>query len=176
MLVDLSGTTASLVAFGVGVLQVTLALRLLTYVSLFKVLGPLLVTVLSMVSDAARFSGVLIVVIFGWANGFYSLIHSNTPPAELLELDFDYSYFNILSEMLIWLTGQATVDLMSPLSPNIQFGANILFWTFLATAYFVLLNLLIAIFNSTYDRILSNSVPLHLPTSPYISLYLPISP
>ena len=158
MLVDLSGTTASLVAFGVGVLQVTLALRLLTYVSLFKVLGPLLVTVLSMVSDAARFSGVLIVVIFGWANGFYSLIHSNPPPAELLELDFDYSYFNILSEMLIWLTGQATVDLMSPLSPNIQFGANILFWTFLATAYFVLLNLLIAIFNSTYDRIISNSV------------------
>ena len=46
MLVDLSGTTASLVAFGVGVLQVTLALRLLTYVSLFKVLGPLLVPVL----------------------------------------------------------------------------------------------------------------------------------
>jgi len=30
--------------------------------------------------------------------------------------------------MLIWLTGQATVDLMAPLSPNIQFGANILFW------------------------------------------------
>ena len=60
--------------------------------------------------------------------------------------------------MLLWLTGQATVDLMTPLSPNIQFGANILFWTFLATAYFVLLNLLIAIFNSTYERIISNSV------------------
>jgi len=157
-LIDLTGATASLVAFGVGVLQVTLALRLLTYVSLFKVLGPLLVTVLSMVSDAARFSGVLVIVIFGWANGFYSLIHSNTPSAELLALPFDYSYFNILSEMLIWLTGQATVELMAPLSPNIQFGANILFWTFLATAYFVLLNLLIAIFNSTYDRIISNSV------------------
>merc|ERR1719469_327543 len=41
---------------------------------------------------------------------------------------------------------------------KIQFGANILFWTFLATAYFVLLNLLIAIFNSTYERIISNSV------------------
>ena len=107
-LIDLTGATASLVAFGVGVLQVTLALRLLTYVSLFKVLGPLLVTVLSMVSDAARFSGVLVIVIFGWANGFYSLIHSNTPSAELLALPFDYSYFNILSEMLIWLTGQAT--------------------------------------------------------------------
>jgi len=158
MLVDLTGAMASAVAFGVGVLQVTLALRLLAYVSLFKVLGPLLVTVLSMVSDAARFSGVLIIVILGWANGFYSLVHSNTPSAELLALPFDYSYFNILSEMLIWLTGQATVELMAPLSPNIQIGANILFWTFLATAYFVLLNLLIAIFNSTYDRIISNSV------------------
>ena len=184
-----------------GLPQVTLALRLLTYVSLFKVLGPLLVTVLSMVSDAARFSGVLIIVIFGWANGayaptphlhhmhpshparapractprgvtphahhhmraalagFYSLIHSNTPSAELAAMPFDYSYFNILSEMLIWLTGQATVELMAPLSPNIQFGANILFWTFLATAYFVLLNLLIAIFNSAYERVISNSIP-----------------
>ena len=47
---------------------------------------------------------------------------------------------------------------MSPLSPNIQFGANILFWTFLATAYFVLLNLLIAIFNSAYERVISNSI------------------
>ena len=47
----------------------TLALRLLAYVSLFRVLGPLLVTVLAMVSDAARFSGVLLVVIVGWANG-----------------------------------------------------------------------------------------------------------
>ena len=73
-------------------------------------------------------------------------------------MPFDYSYFNILSEMLIWLTGQATVELMAPLSPNIQFGANILFWTFLATAYFVLLNLLIAIFNSAYERVISNSI------------------
>ena len=32
------------------------------------------------------------------------------------------------------------------------------FWTYLATAYYVLLNLLIAIFNSTYERIISNSI------------------
>ena len=38
-------------------------------------------------------------------------------------------------------------------------GAEVLFWSFLATAYFVLLNLLIAIFNSAYDRIISNSIP-----------------
>ena len=33
-----------------------------------------------------------------------------------------------------------------------------LFWSFIVTSYFVLLNLLIAIFNSTYERIISNSI------------------
>jgi hypothetical protein len=32
-------------------------------------------------------------------------------------------------------------------------GVQLLFWTFIAAAYFVLLNLLIAIFNSTYGRL-----------------------
>ncbi len=148
------------VAFGTGLVQVTLGLRLLTYVSLFEVLGPLLVTVLSMLFDAVRFSGLLIIVILAYANGFYSLIHSSTPPAKLAELapNFDYSYGNILSEMLLWLTGQANFDLIRPLAENIQFAANLLFWTFIASAYFLLLNLLIAIFNSTYEKVISNSV------------------
>ena len=38
-----------------------------------------------------------------------------------------------------------------------QLGANILFWTFILTSYFVLLNLLIAIFNTTYERVQANS-------------------
>jgi len=149
---------AASVAFGVGLLQVTLALRLLSYVSLFRVLGPLLVTVLSMLYDALRFSGVLIIVMLGFANGFYSLIHSSTSAAELSSLEFDYSYTGILSEMSIWLTGQASFALVKELPPDIQLGVEVLFWTFLASAYFVLLNLLIAIFNSTYERIISNSI------------------
>ena len=118
-------------------------------------LGPLLVTVLSMVSDAARFSGVLIIVIFGWANGayaptpptphapippractprvhparaphahhhmraaltgFYSLIHSSIPSAELVTLGFDYSYSNILTTMFLWLSGQPSLGMITPL-------------------------------------------------------------
>ena len=121
-------------------------------------LGPLLVTVLSMLYDALKFSGLLIIVILGYANGFYSLIHSSSTAADLARIDFDYSYTGILSEMLLWLAGQASFTLIRSLNPSIQFGAEVLFWTFLATAYYVLLNLLIAIFNSTYDRIISNSI------------------
>ena len=96
----------------------TLALRLLSYVSLFRVLGPLIVTVLAMLYDALRFSGVLIIVTLGYANGFYSLIHSSTTMEELSKLDFDYSYTGIVSEMAIWLTGQASFDLIEPLGES----------------------------------------------------------
>ena len=98
------------------------------------------------------------IVILGYANGFYSLIHSSLTADELAQIDFDYSYGNILSEMGVWLAGQPALDMLSPLSPETKFGAEVLFWTFLATAYFVLLNLLIAIFNSAYERVISNSI------------------
>ena len=53
-LLELADQLGASVAFFGGLLQITLALRLLTYVALFRVLGPLLVTVLAMVSDATR--------------------------------------------------------------------------------------------------------------------------
>jgi Ca2+-binding EF-hand superfamily protein len=157
-LLQLADQFGASVAFFGGLLQITLALRLLTYVALFRVLGPLLVTVLAMVSDATRFLSVLGIVILGYANGFYSLIHSSLTSAEIAEIDFDYSYGNILSEMGVWLAGQPALDMLTPLSPETKIGAEVLFWTFLATAYFVLLNLLIAIFNSAYERVISNSI------------------
>ena len=48
--------------------------------------------------------------------GFYSLIHSSIPSAELATLGFDYSYGNILSTMLLWLSGQVSLGMITPLS------------------------------------------------------------
>ena len=124
--IDMTTELGSAVAFGTGLLQVTLALRLLTYVSLFRVLGPLLVTVVSMLFDGARFGGVLLIVIFGYANGFYSLIHSSMRAAELEPLSFDYSYGGILSEMLLWLSGQPDLAMIRELDDKTQLGADIL--------------------------------------------------
>jgi len=143
-----------------GGLQVTLALSMLNLVALFRVLGPLLITVVQMLTDSLRFAVVIGIVLIGYANGFYSLIHFGVSADYLATLSssFDYSYPNIVTEMCLWLTGQPSLDLIQPLTPNVQLGASVLFWSFIVTSYFVLLNLLIAIFNTTYERILSNSV------------------
>ena len=138
---------------------------MLNLVALFRVLGPLLITVVQMLSDSLRFAAIIGVVIFGYANGFYSLIHFGVTSEYISSLDFDFSYLSIVTQMCLWLTGQPNLDMIAPLSGNVQVGASVLFWSFIITSYFVLLNLLIAIFNTTYERILSNSVAeVHCPS------------
>jgi len=150
------GTTEAL-AGAAGLLQVTLAISMLRLVAQFRVLGPLLITVYQMVSDALQFAVVLGIVVIGFANGFYSLIHFGVSETYLASLDFDYSYPSIVQNMCLWLTGQPDLTLVQPLSPGVQLSAEVLFWSFIVTSYFVLLNLLIAIFNTTYERVLTNS-------------------
>ena len=111
-----------------------------------------------MVTDSLRFAVIVGIVIIGYANGFYSLIHFGISGDELASMPFDYSYGSIVSNMCIWLAGQADLALLEPLSPTLQFGVSVLFWSYIVTAYFVLLNLLIAVYNTTYNRVLSNSV------------------
>ena len=140
-----------------GALQVSLALSMLNLFALFRVLGPLLITVVQMVSDALRFAAILGIVLLGYANGFYSLVHFGASEQYLASLDFDYSYTSIVTQMSLWLAGSPDLSLIEPLAPNIQLGGSVLFWSFVITSYFVLLNLLIAIFNTTYERIQTNS-------------------
>ena len=141
-----------------GTLQVSLALSLLNYVSIFRALGPLLITVVQLVADALRFSAILGVVVLGYANGFYSLVHFGVTEEYLASLPFgDYSYTHILTAMGLWLAGQPEVEIFEGLSPGVQLGGSVIFWSFIVTSYFVLLNLLIAIFNTTYERIQRNS-------------------
>jgi hypothetical protein len=159
---DLVQSLSEVLALFDGALQVTLALSILNLVAIFKVLGPLLITVTQMLSDSVRFAVVLGIVLVGFANGFYSLIHFGVSSEYLASLSqglsFDYSYMSIVSQMCLWLAGGASLDMIEPLSPSVQLGASALFWSFIVTSYFVLLNLLIAIFNTAYERITSNSM------------------
>ena len=52
-------------------LQISLSIRLLQYISLFKSLGPLLVTVVTMFQDIFGFLGLFSFILFGFTNGFY---------------------------------------------------------------------------------------------------------
>ena len=159
---DLVQSLSEVLALFDGALQVTLALSILNLVAIFKVLGPLLITVIQMLSDSVRFAIVLGIVLVGFANGFYSLIHFGVSSEYLASLSqglsFDYSYMSIVSQMCLWLAGGASLDMIEPLSPSVQLGASALFWSFIVTSYFVLLNLLIAIFNTAYERIQGNSM------------------
>ena len=67
----------------------------------------------------------------------------------LASLSFDYSYLSIVTNMCLWLTGQPELSLIEPLSPGVRAGATLLFWSFIITSYFVLLNLLIAIMSDS---------------------------
>lgn len=134
-----------------GLLQISLALRFLQYASMYRSLGPLLVTLFEMLSDFARFSVILVILLGGFCNAFYTLTHyaENTDA---------FSYSDIFQEMVLWLCGSVSFDIFQDLDGPKLLGAQLLFWGYLVTSYFVLLNLLIAIFNSTYDVVISNSI------------------
>ena len=108
-----------------------------------------------MVSDGMRFLVVLGVVIVGFANGFYALAHfgPDAPGDHPEKLEVSYSYGNILTEMCLWLTAGPGLDLVDSLGEKRQLAALALMWSFIATAYVVLLNLLIAIFNTSYEKV-----------------------
>ena len=52
-----------------------------------------------MVTDCVTFAAVLGIVVFGFANGFYSLIHFGVTEEYLASLDVDYSYTSIVTNM-----------------------------------------------------------------------------
>ena len=122
----LMGQYNDLLASLAGTLQVSLALSLLNYVSIFRALGPLLITVVQLVADALRFSAILGVVVLGYANGFYSLVHFGVTDEYLSSLPFgDYSYTHILTAMGLWLAGQPEVEIFEGLSPGVQLGGSV---------------------------------------------------
>jgi len=124
-------------------LQITLALRGLQYISLYRSLGPLLVTVVSMLSDILSFVGVYVFVLLGFANAF------------LLLSAGDMSYADIIETQLLWLLGSIDFQFFDQFSTTslLRSVALTLFWTYTSLSVFIMLNLLIAIFNSTYERV-----------------------
>jgi hypothetical protein len=81
-----------------AVLQLTLALRMLQYVSLYRPLGPLLVTVGGMLKNIVQFFGVYAFVLLGFADAIYVLF--NASPGVLDRSIPPVSYQAILTQMV----------------------------------------------------------------------------
>lgn len=152
-----------------SLLQITLALRALQYVALYRSIGPLLVTIVEMFSDVLSWVGFYIFILFGFANGFFVLFSTasaaasagaitegaittlNGAPGDVSHL----SYATIVEEELLWLLGNIDFDFFESLAavPALYTSALAFFWAYTSLSVFVMLNLLIAIFNSTYERV-----------------------
>merc|ERR1711967_30051 len=88
-------------------LQISLSIRLLQYISLFKALGPLLVTVVTMFQDIFGFFGLFSFVLFGFTNGFYVTFAMGGAEVE---------YPKLVETQLLWLLGSIDIDFFDVLS------------------------------------------------------------
>lgn len=143
--------------FGIlaGLLQVVLAFRLMRMLAMYKVVGPLLITTLEMLKDTLPFLLVSAVILLGFTNGFYAMTHFMAEDYELESYEFDYSYPNLMAILPLAMVGEFEAFLVAPegLPDVLHWGVIALMALYLATCFIVLLNLLIALYNTTYMRV-----------------------
>lgn len=100
-----------------------------------------------MLVDITRFGGLYAFVLIGFANAFFVLF-------ALSGESLDYGgYPRILQEQLLWLLSSVDRSLLDGLTGQLHATGDVLFWGYIVLSYFVLLNLLIAVFNSTFEKV-----------------------
>lgn len=134
-----------------SLLQLTLALRMLQYVSLYRPLGPLLVTVGGMIRNIVQFFGVYAFVLFGFADAIFVLF--NASPEVIDGSVRPVSYQAIITQMVLWVLGEIDFALLEQLHGVQRVLGFGLFWANTMLTVFVLLNLLIAVLNTTYEQV-----------------------
>lgn len=134
-----------------SLLQLTLALRMLQYVSLYRPLGPLLVTVGGMIRNIVQFFGVYAFVLLGFSDAIFVLF--NASPEVIDGSVQPVSYQEVVTNMVLWVLGEidfAMLEQLHGVQRVLGFG---LFWANTMLTVFVLLNLLIAVLNTTYEQV-----------------------
>jgi hypothetical protein len=144
-----------------GLLQLTISVRFLQQASLIQSVGPLLLSVYKACVDGARFIGVLSLVVFGFTNAFYCMLHLGITAEDLAGGKHNYSYIGILSELARMLSspleGTEYFDVSKISSGPISVFSDLLCGGYILVTSFVCLNLLLAIFYSAYQSVLANS-------------------
>jgi len=140
----------------VGFLQVSLIFRLMRLLAMNKVVGPLLIALLEMMKDTVPFLVLISVTIVGFTNGLFATIHFHQSEEELgLQSEFDFSYSYLLRCLCIGVTGD--LEDLKPIAEGLKtpyyIGVSVLFWGYVIVAFIVALNLLIALYNTTYAEV-----------------------
>jgi hypothetical protein len=90
-------------------------------------------------------------VLLGFCNAIFVLF--NASPAVLDGQVQPVSYQAILTQMVLWVLGEIDFELLEPLQGVNRVLGFGLFWANTMLTVFVLLNLLIAVLNTTYEQV-----------------------
>eukprot|EP01125_Pyxidicula_operculata_P017287 TRINITY_DN6052_c0_g1_i1.p1 TRINITY_DN6052_c0_g1~~TRINITY_DN6052_c0_g1_i1.p1 ORF type:complete len:1100 (+),score=275.09 TRINITY_DN6052_c0_g1_i1:3-3302(+) len=121
-------------------------IRLLQYLRFYRTTGPLIIAMKEMISDVINFLFLFVVVMMGWSIIMSQLVSSLV-----------YEYKNVGSSVFTLLKagigGGDFIDVNSGGASLNQDIANVFFALYLLLSIILLINLLIAMMGSTYDRI-----------------------
>jgi hypothetical protein len=121
-------------------------LRLLLYLDSFRFFGAMLVVLKVMMKESLIFFALLIVILIGFLQGFIGM---DSKDQQLTEVGF------IMKQMLNAILGDPNFDAWKNFSP--PFGL-ILYYIYNFVIIVILLNILIALYNSAYEDITSNAI------------------
>jgi hypothetical protein len=121
-------------------------LRLLLYLDSFRFFGAMLVVLKVMMKESLIFFALLIVILIGFLQGFIGM---DSKDQQLTEVGF------IMKQMLSAILGDPNFDAWENFSP--PFGL-ILYYIYNFVIIVILLNILIALYNSAYEDITSNAI------------------
>jgi hypothetical protein len=121
-------------------------MRLLLYLDSFRFWGAMLVVLKVMMKESIIFFALLIVVLIGFLQGFIGLDQADL---QLTEVSF------IMQQMLNAIMGDPGFDVWQNFEP--PFGL-ILYYVYNFIIIVILLNVLIALYNSAYEDITSNAI------------------
>jgi len=155
-----SGYVVPISATIMGLNQLYLCVRILQVTVVFKFFGEMLISLFLMVEDCAKFAMVIAALIVGFANGIYALVHYGGLEETQLnpEVEFDFSYSGILVQLMLGLTGGGNLhDIVAAVPDSLAFGARVLFWSFDILGFLVMMNLLIAVLNTSYTKVDENT-------------------
>jgi hypothetical protein len=120
--------------------------RLLLYIDSFRFFGAMLVVLKVMMKESLIFFALLIVVLIGFMQGFIGMDHVDQ---QLTAVGF------IIQQMVNAILGDPSFDVWENFSP--PFGL-ILYYIYNFIIIVILLNILIALYNSAYEDITANAI------------------
>ena len=133
-------------------------IRSLQFLSMHKIIGPLLITVLHMCEDLAYFIMILLVVLLGYGVALQSILHPTSPLSGsllfyIIQIPYEQIYGQLAADEIMVATNFSTLSIPDTDPAFRNYFALVLADLYLLFTNVLLLSLLIAKFNTSYESV-----------------------